>query len=110
MPRSTMLTGISGSWTSRSASSRRSGRCMGLSEVVELLLEQLHHLRVAWSAASPAHEYVIPAAGIVEVPALLVSVECARERIVQQPFRGAVLLLTVSRHRDADLLHVRHDH
>src|SRR2546429_9676308 len=86
MPRSTMLTGISGSSTSRSASRRRSSRSgirVGLAVAVELLLERGHHLRVAWAAAAPALDDVVPRAGVVEVPALGLGIERAGERVVE---------------------------
>src|ERR687888_346893 len=82
MPRSTMLTGISGSSTSRGA------------------------------ARPPALQDVLPGAGIVEVPALGIGVERAGERVVERPDLLAVLallLLAVRGDRDADLLAVRHD-
>src|ERR1700736_538220 len=101
-----MLTGISGSWTSRRASSKSSGAGMGLAEVVELLLEELDHLGVPGAAGPPAPEDVVPAAGIVEVPALGLGVECAGERIVEDPGLLAVSPLTVRRHPDSDSLHV----
>src|SRR6266545_6567941 len=99
MPRSTMLTGISGSSTSRSASS--SSSCIGVrpAEPVELLLEDGDHLGVARSAGAPAPEDVIPAAGVVEVPPLGIRVEGARERVVQD-VRAALLVVG---HADADL-------
>src|SRR5215470_12654923 len=66
MPRSTMLTGISGSWTSRSASRSWSGIGVRLSEPVKLLLQAGDHLGVAWSSGAPPPEHVVPAAGVVE--------------------------------------------
>src|SRR2546429_7629598 len=105
MPRSTMLTGISGSCTSRRASSRSlTAAPVRPPEAVELLLERGHHLRVARSAGAPALEHVVPAAGVVEVPAPGLAVEDARERVVEHPLVGGA----VRGDPDPDLLAVRH--
>src|ERR1700730_14540919 len=108
MPRSTMLTGISGSSTSRRASSSSPIAGMTAAEVVELLLELPDHLGVARPAPPPALEHVVPGAGIVEVPAPGLRVEDARERVVQLPNISSVAGLLVSRHPDADLFTVGH--
>src|SRR5437899_7456640 len=107
MPRSTMLTGISGSSTSRSASRRpaSSGMPVRLAELVELLLERGDHLGVAGAAAAPALDDVVPRAGIGEVPALDVGVERAGERVVDDER----VALAVGGHLEPDLLAVR-DH
>src|ERR671935_1077744 len=85
-PRSTRLTGISGSWISASAASSRSfisgGSRVRLAELVELLLEQRDHLVVSGAPGAPPLEDVVPTARIVEVPALGLLVKGARERIV----------------------------
>src|SRR2546421_9429810 len=87
-PRSTRLTGISGSWTSASAASSRSfmsgRRRVGLAELVELLLEHRDHLVVARPAGAPAQKDVVPAAGVVEVPALRLGVEAGGEGVVER--------------------------
>src|SRR2546422_454292 len=98
MPRSTMLTGISGSWTSRSASMSRSRTGVRLPEAVELLLERGDHLGVARSASAPAPDDVVPGAGVVEVPALGLGVEGAGKGEVQRER----VALHVGRHPDAD--------
>src|ERR1700730_8939971 len=85
MPRSTMLTGISGSSTSRRASSSSPIAGMTAAEVVELLLELPDHLGVARAASPPTLEHVVPGAGIAEVPAPGLGVEGAWERIVELP-------------------------
>src|SRR5215472_2060587 len=95
MPRSTMLTGISGSCTSRRASSSWSDTGVRPSEPVELLLERGHHLRVARAAAAPAREHVVPAAGVAEVPAPHIRVERAGEGVVELPGLGLVAALPV---------------
>src|SRR5215467_13953435 len=106
MPRSTMLTGISGSSTSRRASSSRSSSGMGvrLPELVELLLEGGDHLGVAGPARAPALNDVVPRAGIADVPALRPGVERAGEGVVERER----LALAVGGDPDADLLAVRH--
>src|SRR5579875_4186651 len=119
MPRSTMLTGISGSWTSRSASRSLasastcsgSGRGLGVgaTKAVELLLQGGHHLGVAWAAGPPAPEHVVPRAGIGEVPALGLGVEGAGEGVLQHPGLGPVVHLPVGRDPDPDLLAVGYD-
>src|SRR5579884_1816119 len=118
MPRSTMLTGISGSWTSRSASRSLAsasmcsdpGRLgMGAAEAVELLLEGGHHLGVARTPGPPAPEHVVPRAGVGEVPALGLGVEGAGEGVVHHPGLGSVAYLPVGRDPDPDLLAVGHD-
>src|SRR5437016_4746309 len=109
-----MLIGISGSSTSRSASSRSSingvscGR-MAAPEVVELLLEQPDHLRVPGPASPPAQEHVVPGARIAEIPALGLGVEGAGEGVLDLPGLLAVPGLPVGRHPDADLLAIGHD-
>src|SRR5437870_3501441 len=109
-----MLIGISGSSTSRSASSSSSinrvscGR-MAAPEVVEFLLEQPYHLRVPGPASPPAPEHVVPGAGIAEVPAPGLGVEGAGERVLDLPDLLAVPGLLVGGHPDADLLAVGHD-
>src|SRR5262249_3533236 len=104
MPRSTMLTGISGSWTSRSASRSWSGIDVRLPEPVKLLLQAGDHLGVAWPSGAPAHEHVVPAARVVEVPALALGVERAGEGVVEDV--GVTFLM--GRSLDADLLAVGH--
>src|SRR3979411_412853 len=101
-----MLTAISVSDASRSASSRPSGPGMGLSEVVELLLEELDHLRVAGAPIAPAPEDVVPAAGIVEVPVFCLSVEGAGEGVVEHPGALALWTFAVRGHPDSDPFHV----
>src|ERR1700737_2533257 len=108
MPRSTMLTGISGSSTSRRASSSSPIAGMTAAEVVELLLELPDHLGVARAASPPTLEHVIPGAGIVEVPAPGLGVEDAWERVVERPHLPSVGWLLVGRHPHADLLAVGH--
>src|SRR5437660_6298705 len=108
MPRSTMLTGISGSSTSRRASRRvssRSGIGVRLAESVELLLEGGHHLGVAGAAAAPALDDVVPRARVVDVPALGLGVERAGERVVED----AGVAVALRGPSEADLLAVRHD-
>src|SRR5215831_14973776 len=104
MPRSTMLTGISGSSTSRSASSSRSSSDMGvgLPELVELLLEGRDHLGVAGPAGAPALDDVVPGARIADDPALRLGVERAGEGIVER----VGVALPVGGDPDADLLAV----
>src|SRR5438045_3306378 len=106
MPRSTMLTGISGSRTSRSASSRRlSGTGVRPPELVELLLQGRYHLVVARPAGAPAAHDGVPVARVGEVPAPGLGVEGAGEGVVEDP----LLALVVGWHPDADLLAVGHD-
>src|SRR5215467_5971269 len=105
MPRSTMLTGISGSWTSRSASMSSSGIDMRPAKPVEFLLQRSHHLGVARASRAPALQHVVPAAGVIEVPPLGFCVKGARERVVQD----VVVTFLVGRHLDADLVAKRHD-
>src|SRR5215472_9306217 len=103
MPRSTMLTGISGSSTSRRASSRASsGIRVGPTELVELLLERGDHLGVAGAARPPALHDVVPRAGVAEVPALCLGVEDAGEGVVER----VGVALAVGGDADADLLAV----
>src|SRR5215475_11640211 len=99
-----MLTGISGSCTSRSAFRSRSDIGMPLTELVELILQAGHHLGVAWPSGPPAPEHVVPAAWIVEVPALAIGVEGAGEGEVED----VGLTLPVGRNPDAHLLAVGH--
>src|SRR5689334_16932476 len=96
-PRSTMLIGISGSWTSFSASRRPSAMGMRLAEGVELLLEHGHHLGVARATCAPPREHVVPGAGIVEVPPPRLGVEGAGEGVVEH----VLLALLVSGDLDA---------
>src|SRR2546421_5134805 len=103
-----MLTGISGSSTSRSASSSSCMVRMASAEVVELLLEQRDHLRVARSAAPPTLEHVVPGTGVSEVPALGLGVEGAGERVLDLPRLLSVPGLFVGGHPNADLLAVGH--
>src|SRR5215471_1663800 len=106
MPRSTMLTGISGSSTSRSASrSASSAIRVRLAEAVELLLERGDHLGVARSAAAPALDDVVPRAGVAEVPALGLGIEGAREGVVEH----VRVALAVRGHAEADVLAVGDD-
>src|SRR5438552_4028944 len=107
MPRSTMLTGISGSSTSRSASrsSASSGIGVRLAELVELLLERGDHLGVPGAAGAPALDDVVPRAGVVEVPSLGVRVERAGEGVLDH----VCVAVAAGRHPDPVLLAVR-DH
>src|SRR5689334_21852753 len=107
MPRSTMLTGISGSSTSRRAfiSASSSDMRVRLAELVELLLEGRDHLGVARAARPPALHHVVPGAGVGEVPALGLGVEGAGERVVER----VAVALAVGGHPDPDLLAVGHD-
>src|SRR5215472_15922611 len=97
MPRSTMLTGISGSWTSRSASRSWSGIDVRLPEPVKLLLQAGDHLGVAWPSGAPAHEH--------DVPALALGVEGAWKGVVEDA--GVTFLM--GRYLDTDLLAVGDD-
>src|SRR5437867_9628151 len=99
-----MLTGISGSSTSRRASSSSCIAGVAAAEVVELFLEPPDHLRVARPPTPPALEHVVPGAGIAEVPALGLGVEGAGERIVDLPHLMSVFHLPVGGDPDADLL------
>src|SRR3982074_343786 len=104
-----MLTGISGSCTSVRAWSSGSGIGVRLAEPVELLLERGDHLGVAWPAAAPALDHVVPRAGVGEVPALRVRVERAGEGVVERPGLRAVRRLAGRGHADPDLLAVGDD-
>src|SRR5262252_3777635 len=105
MPRSTMLTGISGSWTSRSASMSSSGIDMRPAEPVKFLLQRSHHLGVARASRAPALQHVVPATGVVVVPSLGFCIEGAREWVVQD----VVVTSLMGRHLDAHLVAERHD-
>src|SRR5438445_1321961 len=80
-----------------------------ISEVVELFLEHHDHLGIPWTARAPAGQHVVPGDGLLEVPALRLRIELARERVIELPHVVAIAGCLMSGDRDADLLAVRHD-
>ena len=79
-----------------------------LAELVELFLEHRDHLGIARPSRTPTHEHVVPGDRLLEIPALGLCVELARERVVQLPHVLAIPRLFVGRHLDADLFAIRH--